>query len=79
MFIFMHIHKYSQVIKANYEKQKNEITKTTLLQKKQELTHQLYALHNRSQVKQFALAQKMEPVSLNQIKRLNAHEYKQTT
>ncbi len=67
----MQIHNYSQIIKAHYQKQKNETEKLVLVQKKQELTHHLYALQNKAKVKEFAIAQlHMEPVSLDQIKTL---------
>lgn len=74
-FVFLQIHQYSRVIQTNYDKQKLETTKITLIQKKQELTHQLYALHNKSSIKQFAVKNlAMEPVQLSQIKRLNKHD-----
>jgi hypothetical protein len=79
VFIFLHIHKYSQVVKASYEKQKNGITLETLRQRKQDLTHKWYALQNRTAIKQFAVnTMKMEPITLNQIKKMNTHESQQT-
>ncbi len=75
IFIFLHIHKYSQVVKASYEKQKNSISLETLRQKKQDITHKWYALQNRNAIKQFAInTMKMEPITLNQIKKINANE-----
>lgn len=78
-FVFVQIHQYSQVIKYSYQKQKNETLKNTLVQKKQALTHQIYALQNRTAVKQFATnTLKMEPIHLNQIKKINTHVDQQT-
>lgn len=77
VFIFLHIHKYSQVVKASYQKQKNTIMLEALCQKKQDLTHAWYALQNRSAIKQFAInTLKMEPINLNQVKKIHIHEYK---
>lgn len=71
-FVFLQIHQYSQIIKVSYKKQKSEKIKSNLAQKKQELTHQLYALHNRSHIKEFAMnTLNLEPINLNQIKKLN--------
>ena len=79
VFIFLHIHKYSQVVKASYEKQKNSITLDTLRQKKQDLTHKWYSLQNRTAIKQFAInTMKMEPITLNQIKKIQINEPQQT-
>lgn len=76
--IFIQINQYSRTIKASYQKQKNETFLAQLKQKKQELTHHVYALHNKSKVKKFATeALKMEPLSLNHIKKLPNHD-KQT-
>lgn len=74
VFIFLQIHKYSQIIKQSYQKQKNELQKNELIQKKQLLTHQLYAMKNRSIVKKFAQESlNMHPINLSQIKKLNKH------
>jgi len=71
-FVFLQIHQYSQMIKVSYKKQKNEKLKSSLAQRKQELTHQLYALHNKSGIKEFAINElKLEPINLNQIKKLS--------
>lgn len=78
VFIFMHIHKYSQVVKASYNKQKNEMVLAALRQKKQDLTHKWYATQNRSNILHFAKNAKMESINLNQIKKLNTNESQQT-
>lgn len=75
LFIILNIHQYSQVIKLTYEKQKNELLKNNLVQKKQSLTHHFYALQNRSEIKKFVSTElNMEPLTLKQIKKLNAND-----
>lgn len=70
-FVFLQIHQYSHLINNSYQKQKTEKMKEQLLQKKQALTHQLYALHNKTAIKNFAQNQlKMEPIDMQQIKKL---------
>lgn len=73
--VFIQIHQYSRMIKASYQKQKSDTMLSSLHQKKEELTHQLYALHNRNKIKEFATnTLKMEAVSLNTIKKLPTHD-----
>jgi len=73
--IFIQIHQYSRIIKASYEKQKNETMFAVLRQKKEELTHHLYALHNRTKIKEFAIKTlKMEPISLSTIKKVPPYD-----
>ena len=75
LFIFLQIYKHSQVIKLSYKKQKNEADRQLLAQKKQDLTHQLYALKNRSAIKKFAMNHlNMKKITLKQIKKINDNE-----
>ncbi len=72
--VLLHIHKQSQIIKFSYCKQKIELEKQALLKHKQELTSQLYSLHDRVQVKKFVQENpqlKLKPVKIGQIKKLN--------
>lgn len=72
VFIFLHIHTYSGIIKQSYKKQKNEHLILTLEQKKQQLTQQIYALKNQNSIKEFAAsALHFEPVTLTQVRRIN--------
>jgi hypothetical protein len=71
----MQIHQYSRMIKASYKKQKNEDQLAHLTLTKQKLTHQLYALQNKSKIKEFAIHKlNLEPIVLNRIKRLELHD-----
>ena len=73
--IFIQIHQYSRMIKASYQKQKNEIQLATLKQKKQKITHQFYALQNKTKIKEFATnILHMESISLGRIKKLPTHD-----
>jgi len=75
MFIFLQIHKHNLVINQSYRKQTNEHARATLVQKKRQLTQQLYALKDRSAIKQFAQENlNMSPIKLGQINKLNSHE-----
>ena len=74
VFVFLQIHQYSHIINSSYQKQKTEKLKEQLLQKKQSLTHQLYALQNKTAVKNFAQNKLgMEPIHLHQIQKLNGY------
>jgi len=73
-FVLLHIHKQSQIIKFSYEKQKIEAEKAQWCKQKQELTHQLHTIHDRTSVKQFAqntLIKKLEPMKISQIKKID--------
>lgn len=75
--VFIQIHQYSRMIKASYQKQKSETQMANLKQKKQELTHHLYALHNKTKIKEFATnTLKMESITLGHIKKMPAHDNK---
>jgi len=74
-FAFFQVHKHSNLIKLSYQKQKHELTRENLIQKKRDLTQQLYALQDRAAIKEFAQQElKMEKVSINQVKKLSLHE-----
>ena len=71
LFIFAQIYKHSSVIKLSYRKQKNEADKKLLMQKKQDLTQQLYALKDRKAIKRYAANKlNMRKVNLKNIKTL---------
>lgn len=73
--VFIQIHQYSRMIKASYQKQKSETQLASLRQKKQELTHHLYALHNKAKIKDFATnTLKLESITLSHIKKLPIHD-----
>lgn len=69
--VVLHLHKQSKIIKLSYLKQKNEHEKSNMLKTKQELTHELYTLHDRNSVKKFASNQlNMKPIQISQVKKL---------
>ena len=71
IFIFLQIHKHSLFIKNSYQRQKNETVQESLLQKKQELLHNLHVLKEQSRVKQFAHENlDMDTVTLRQLKKI---------
>ena len=71
-FIFFQIHKHSKVIRLSYCKQKYEQQKEIMTQKIQELTKNLYALKERSEIKKYAQETlKMKKMKLSQVKKLN--------
>ena len=72
----LQIYKHSLFVQASYAKQKYELEREALLQQKQHLTQELQILKNRTSIKQYAQAQHMNTLRLNQIKRLNDHEEK---
>lgn len=75
ILIFLQIHKHSQRIRLSYQTQKNEAEKELLVQKKQDLTQQVYALKNRSAIKKFALNKlNMSKIQLKQINKLGRNE-----
>ncbi len=59
-------------IRLSFEKQKKERLVAQLKKDKQEATNQLYALQNKSQIKEFAQdTLNMRPIKLSQIKRVS--------
>lgn len=75
IFVMLHIHTYSRIIKQSYQKQKNEQLRLTLTHKKQQLTQQLYLLKEQVAIKQFALEQlHLEPINLKQVRKLKKHD-----
>lgn len=70
--VLLHIHKHSRNIELSFTKQKCESQKSALIKQKQELTHQLQALHNLREVKQFALNElSLKPAKISQVKKMN--------
>lgn len=72
LFVFLHIHTYSRIIKQSYIKQKIDQKKADLEQKKQLLTQQMYAFKNQNAIKEFAHNKlNLQPISLKQIRKLS--------
>lgn len=72
--VLLHIHKHSKIIELSFTKQKIETQRQALFKQKQELTHQIQALHNLRDVKQFALNElALKPAKISQVKKIN-HE-----
>lgn len=70
--VLLHIHKHSKVIELSFTRQKLETQRLALLKQKQELTHQMQALHNLRDVKQFALNElSLKPAKISQIKKIS--------
>lgn len=68
-FIIAQIHKQSFLIGLSFEKQRNEKRKQELIEQKNNLTHQLCTLQQRSSIKEYAEKELgMKPIKLNQIK-----------
>jgi hypothetical protein len=72
--VLLHIHKHSKIIELSFTKQKIETQRQALFKQKQELTHQIQALHNLRDVKLFALNElALKPAKISQVKKIN-HE-----
>lgn len=70
--VLLHIHKHSKIIELSFTKQKIEAQRQALFKQKQELTHQIQALHNLRDVQQFALNQlALKPAKISQVKKIN--------
>lgn len=70
--VLLHIHKHSRTIELSFTRQKIEAQRAALIKQKQELTHQLQALHNLREVKQFALNElSLKPAKISQVKKIN--------
>lgn len=70
--VLLHIHKHSKIIELSFTRQKLEVQKQALFKQKQELTHQLQALHSLRDVKQFALNElSLKPAKISQVKKMN--------
>lgn len=73
--IVLHIYKHSLFVQASYTKQNYEREYESLQQEKQQLTQELQALKNRTNIKKYAQAElNMETLKLKQIKKLSDHE-----
>lgn len=69
--VLLHIHKQSQIIQLSFIKQKLESEKIVMAKQKEALTHQLYTMHDRATVKQFAsTVLALKPVKISQIKKI---------
>ena len=67
-FFIIHIRNQIEIIKASFNKQKNQQFLTQLKQKKESLIAELNALQNKPAIKTFARNQlHLQPISLNQI------------
>jgi Tfp pilus assembly protein PilO len=72
LFVGLQIHKHGLFVQLSYQKQKQEKLKDELLQRKQELAHQLHAAKAPTLIKQYVVQKNgMERVKLAQIKRLS--------
>lgn len=70
--VLLHIHKHSKSIELSYTRQKLEAQRLALNKQKQALTHQIQALHNLPDVKQFALNElALKPAKISQIKKID--------
>lgn len=75
IFIFLQIHKHSQIIKYSYELQKNEQALAALSAKQEQLTQHLASLKSPDAIKRFARKKlHMRPIKLTQMKKLINHE-----
>lgn len=75
IFIVLHIHKQSLMVKLSYEKQRLEHERQQLISKKDSLVHQWHELHKPSAIKEYAQKELgMRKPSLNQLKKLYANE-----
>ena len=71
-FVLLHLHKQSQFIHLSYTKQKIEHETCILTKQKQELTHQLYTLYDRTRVLNFAKKElNMIQARVGQFKKIN--------
>ncbi len=71
IFIFLQIYNHTQNIQQTYKKQNYEKEYDILREEKQKLTQQLYALKDRTTIKQFAQhTLHMQPNRLNQVKKI---------
>ncbi len=73
-FVVLIIYKQSKKIEFSYEKQKYEKMTMELLQKKKELTEELYRLKSYSSAKKYARSKNMKRVRLDQIKTISVPE-----
>lgn len=70
--VLLHIHKHSRIIELSFTKQKLDTQRLALVKQKQELTHQIQALHNLRDVKQFALNElALKPAKISQVKKIS--------
>ena len=73
LFILLHIHKHTQIVRHAYRKQELEHQIDLTANKKEQLLQQLCALKNRESIYQYAQHElHMRPLQLNQIKKISA-------
>ena len=73
LFILLHIHKHTQIVRHEYRKQELEQQIDVTANKKEQLVQQLCALKNRESIYQYAQHElNMRPLHLNQIKKISA-------
>ncbi len=71
IFIFLQIYNHTQYIQQTYKKQSYEKEHDILREEEQKLTQQLYALKDRTTIKQFAKNRlHMQSNRLNQVKKI---------
>jgi uncharacterized membrane-anchored protein YhcB (DUF1043 family) len=74
-FVFLQIHKQSIFIGLSFEKQRLEKRKDELMEQKDQLSGQLYALNDQASIKHFALTQlNMKSLSLHNLITCTNHE-----
>jgi hypothetical protein len=72
VLVFLQVHKHVQFIQQSFAKQKNERDHAILIQRKQLLLNELYALKNHHLIKTFAEKKlALKPIKLSQIRRIS--------
>lgn len=75
MFIILHIHKHTLLIKTSYQKQRLEKEERELTEERNRLTTNLYELQKPSYIKQFAHKNlNMQPLTLSNIKKISVEK-----
>lgn len=73
LFILLHIHKHTQIIRYEHHKQELERQIDSMTSKKEQLLQTLCTLKNRELIYQYAQHElQMRPLHLNQIKKISA-------
>ena len=75
IFIILHIHKHTLLIKTSYQKQRLEKEQQELIEQKNRLTTNLYELQKPSYIKEFAQKKlNMQSLTLSNIKKISAEK-----
>lgn len=69
--MLLHIYKESSYIKLSYALQKELKLKQQLLEKKEFLELELYALHNHKELQEWAVSNGMGPITFSQMHELS--------